>query len=242
MSGKITIGAFSIGNLKDIPVRVLELIENVDIVAVEWKNAFEYYFDAINKKPKLLVECNGLADNYEELTNELISEVKNGKTLLYLVDGGTPCISDPGNLLGIMARQNNLNIEAIPGPSIVPTVLSMCGIDSHRFVFEPEVPEFQNDRIDVFNIHKDRPHTMVFIANRNSEPSRYSDGLMNENFLIDTLSDMVKVFGENRMASLCFNVTMEDEIIIRKSLKNCLRWARNNKNTKFLTIVVEGKK
>ena len=233
-------GGFSIGNIEDIPKRVIDAIDYSDIVAVEWKHAFDYYFDQINKKPKNIIEYNGITTNYAETTKFLVEEAKNGKTILCLVDGGMPQISDPGTSLAILARLNNVEITTIPGPSIVTAALAVSGVDTHRFSFEPEIPELQSDRLNIFSLYKNYPHALVFIVNRNSEPERFKDGIIKNNFLSDTLEDMCNVFGPERNAALCFNITMNNEYVIRKTLKECLNWSHNNKNTDLLTIVIDG--
>ena len=238
MPGTIIMGGFSIGNLQDIPLRVLNSIETVDIVAVEWKNAFENYFTILNKKPKFLMQYNPFDSTFEEDAKFLVNSAIQGKDILYLVDGGMPHISDPGNQLNILAKQNNINISVIPGPSIVTAALAVSNVFTHRFIFEPEVPEFKEERLNIFRLYKNIPSSIVFIANRNSEPSRFLDRNINTNFLVETLNDMLEIFGD-RQISLCFNITMIDEEVIDGSISECIKWATNNKNNKFLTIVVD---
>lgn len=240
MSGKIIMGGFSIGNHLDVPLRVIDIIETVDIIAVEWLDPFLNYFSMINKKPKKLIEYNGLLPNYKQLTEELVSEAIAGKTIMLLVDGGMPCVSDPGNELSILTKQNNIKITVIPGPSIVSAALTVSGLYSHRFMLEPEIPEFSKDRVILFNFYKNLPHTIVFIANRNSEASRYLGGQLNKTFLHETLSDMIDIFGKNRPISLCFDLTTDKEVIINGTLEECFNWSKNNINNGMLTIVVEG--
>lgn len=240
MSGTIIMGGFSIGNYKDVPLRVIELLESVSIVAVEWIDPFQDYFKLNNLNPKEVIEYNGLLSNYKELTEYLIDRVERGEDLLFLVDGGMPGISDPGNELAILAKKKNIKVTSIPGPSIVTSVLSICGIDTHRFIFEPEIPEFSEERIKLFKFYKDLPQTIIFIANRNSEASRYKNNVLNENFLLESLEDMKLIFGGHRQMSLCFNITHENELTVHGNINYCISWAKNNKNFGLLTIVVEG--
>lgn len=241
MSGKIVFGGFSIGDYKDIPVRVLEMMDTADIVAIEWSAIFEKHFRLMNKYPKAkVIEYNPMLPNADEIAKELINEAKNGKTILLLVCEGMPSVSDPGLELSRMAREEGILVTCIPGPSAILAALSVSGIDSNRFLLEPEVFEFKEERIRNFNTVKDFMQTLIYIVNRNSEAARYKDGKLNENFLVETLEDMVDIFGPDRPAALCFNLTMIDELVIRKSLSDCLSWAKDNKNNGYLTIVIEG--
>jgi 16S rRNA (cytidine1402-2'-O)-methyltransferase len=167
-------------------------------------------------------------------------EAKNGKTILLLVCEGMPSVSDPGLELSRRAREEEIEVTCIPGPSAILAALSLSGIDSNRFLLEPEVFEFKEERIRNFNTVKDYMQTLIYIVNRNSEAARYKDGTLNKNFLVESLEDMVDIFGPKRPAALCFDITMKSELIIRKSLSECLEWARNNINHGLLTIVIEG--
>lgn len=243
MSGKIIFGGFSIGNIKDIPIRVLELIDTADIVAVEYLNSFQTYANILNKKPKKIIEYRNNIEGFYQLTKYLTFEAKRGKTVLYLVDGGMPLVGDPGHLLSKMAIDEGVKITSIPGPSAVTCAIAVSGFFVDSFIFSHNVPKLKSDRVDLFTSYKNMTNLMVFIL----PPSHNNivtsiDGTqesLENDLLIDIIKDMIFIFGENRRAALCFNMTMDNELIIRDSLAGCLDWVKNNKTYDFLTIVVD---
>lgn len=243
MSGTIVFGGFSIGNIKDIPIRVLELIDTADIVAVEYLNSFQNYANILNKKPKKIIEYRNNIEGFYELTKYLTFAAKHGKTVLYLVDGGMPLVGDPGHLLSKMAIDEGVKITSIPGPSAVTCAVAVSGFFANDFIFLHNIPKLKSDRIDLFTSYKNTSGLIVFIlppsynivlasTNNNQES-------LDSNMLINIVEDMIFIFGENRRAALCFNMTMDNELIIRDSLDRCLDWIKNNKIYDFLTVVVD---
>jgi 16S rRNA (cytidine1402-2'-O)-methyltransferase len=242
VSGKIIFGGFSIGNFKDIPVRVLELIDTVDVVAVEYLDPFKYYFNILNKNPKKIIEYRTNSESILQIS-KLISEAKNNKTILYLVDGGMPSIGDPGYQLLETAIKENIEVESIPGPSAITCAISLSGFSADSIIFSHNVSYLKNNRIQMFLLYKQIPSLLVFILPPSDKEVLKSSNIhqksLSHSLLIEIFQDMVFIFGKDRQGVLCFNMTMEDEFIFRGNLEECLHWIKNNKIYSFLTIAID---
>lgn len=122
-----------IGNLKDITIRALEVLKEVDLIAAEdtrqTRKLTQHY--GINTPLTSYFEHNKLKKG-----DFLLSLLKQGQKIALVSDAGTPGISDPGYHLINLAIQNNIPITAIPGPTALITALSLSGMPTHKFVFE----------------------------------------------------------------------------------------------------------
>jgi len=133
--GKLYIIATPIGNLKDITLRALETLKEVDLILCEDTRVTKKLLEHYNiEKP---VESYHQHSNLNKI--EKIKELlKQGKNLALVSDSGTPGISDPGNkLIGILAGESmsNLEIIPIPGPSAIISAAGISGFPMDKFVF-----------------------------------------------------------------------------------------------------------
>ena len=132
---KLYIVATPIGNLKDISIRALHVLDEVDLILCEDTRKSKKLLDYYNiQKP---IESYHQHSNIKKI--EYIKDLlKQGKNLALISDSGTPGISDPGNkLISILAGEliSNLEIIPIPGPSAIISAASICGFPMDRFVF-----------------------------------------------------------------------------------------------------------
>jgi len=133
MSGKLYIIATPIGNLEDITLRALRILkEETDIVYCEdtRQTAKLLHHYGIQVPTRSLHTHSSMAK-----LQGIIQELQSGKTIAYLTDSGTPAISDPGGQLVVLARENNIPVIPVPGPSAVTTILSVCGFPLTKFYF-----------------------------------------------------------------------------------------------------------
>ncbi len=124
-----------IGNLEDISMRALRILGEVNFVLCEdtrvTKKLLEYY-----KIKTPTISCHQHSD--ERKIGEILALLENDKNLALVSDAGTPGISDPGGKLiqAVIERfGDQVNIEAVPGPSAVTAALSISGIPTDKFVF-----------------------------------------------------------------------------------------------------------
>ncbi|MCL2039360.1 MAG: 16S rRNA (cytidine(1402)-2'-O)-methyltransferase [Bacteroidetes bacterium] len=123
-----------IGNLKDITLRALEVLKNVDIIACEDTRRSGLLLKSLDISSKNRLRSY---HDYNEGTKtiQIINEIKNGKSVALISDAGTPCISDPGYKLVSSAKENNIKIVSLPGPTALITALVTSGMAVHNFTF-----------------------------------------------------------------------------------------------------------
>ena len=149
-----------IGNLKDITLRAIEVLQNSDYILCEDTRVSKNLLDKYQIKSKLISN-----HKFNEMKNvfEIIKFLKSGMVISLISDAGTPSISDPGSILVNECINNGIRVFPIPGPSAVSTVVSISGF-SDKFLFCGFLPEkklqFTNElkRLSEFN------NTLVFFV------------------------------------------------------------------------------
>lgn len=132
MSGKLSLVATPIGNLKDITLRAIDKLKEVDIIACEDTRRTKILTGTYGIK-KTLVPYHSY--NYKRQSPWIISQALSGKNVAVVSDSGTPGISDPGEQLVRAAVENNIPVESIPGPTAFVSGLVCSGLPTNGFVF-----------------------------------------------------------------------------------------------------------
>jgi 16S rRNA (cytidine1402-2'-O)-methyltransferase len=214
-----------LGNPGDASSRLKSAIENATIIAAEDSRRFHRLCQDIEVtfNAKVLSFFEG---NEEERTKELLSELKNGATVLVVSDAGMPTISDPGFRLMREAIAQNLEVLVIPGPSAVTMAVALSGLPTDRFSFEGFPPRTAGARSSAFEKLRFEERTMVFFE----APHRLQESLV----------DAVEVFGSDRKAAICREMTKRYEETIRGTLSELLNWSNANEVLGEITLVIAG--
>jgi 16S rRNA (cytidine1402-2'-O)-methyltransferase len=121
-----------IGNLKDITYRAVEVLASCDYILCEDTRHSSTLLNHYNiKKPLKSYHQFNEASKLQPILQDL----KDGRSIALISDGGTPGICDPGAMLIRACREEGLPLTALPGPSAVPTAFSLWGADSPAFQF-----------------------------------------------------------------------------------------------------------
>ena len=131
-AGKLYIVATPIGNLGDLSPRAVETLRTADIIAAEDTRNTKTLLERFSIKTKL-VSNHKFAE--AKSAGHFIEELKSGKSIALVSDAGTPCISDPGNVLVRLAAEIGIEIFALPGPCALAAAASISGLDLGSFSF-----------------------------------------------------------------------------------------------------------
>jgi 16S rRNA (cytidine1402-2'-O)-methyltransferase len=163
--------------------------------------------------------------NESARTPELVEALAGGARVMLVTDAGMPSVSDPGYRLVAAAVEHGIKVTAVPGPSAVLTALALSGLPVDRFCFEGFLPRKAGERLGRLREVEGERRTLVYFE----APHR----------LDDTLAAMAEVFGPERRAAVCRELTKTYEEVRRGPLKDLAAWAAEGVRGE-ITVVVEG--
>ena len=215
--------ATPIGNLKDITLRALEVLKNVDLILAEdtrvtQKLLLKYEI----KKPLWSYHQHSKLTKIEQIINEF----SNGKNIALVSDAGTPGISDPGGILIQAIREklgNDINIVPIPGSNAAIAALSVAGFPADKFCFLGFPPHKKGRKTFFENIAKTE-ETVVFYE------SKYR--------IEKTLTELSRVIGERKIM-VARELTKQFETIYRGTAKECLEQLKKDKILGEFAVVIK---
>tara|TARA_B100001115_G_C15825574_1_gene411042 strand:+ start:477 stop:1337 length:861 start_codon:yes stop_codon:yes gene_type:complete len=131
-----------IGNLMDITLNAIEILKNSDLILCEDTRISKKVLERYNINSKSLLAYHKFSE--KKNLSKIIQLLENKKKISIISDAGTPCISDPGNILINECVDRDINIYSIPGPSSVVSAVSISGF-SDKFIFYGFFPEKTKD-------------------------------------------------------------------------------------------------
>jgi 16S rRNA (cytidine1402-2'-O)-methyltransferase len=140
MPGKLFVCPTPIGNLDDVTPRVREALVAADYIACEDTRRTGTLLDRlrISPAPRLVSNHEG---NESSRAPELAKRIERGARVALVSDSGMPAISDPGYRLIRACIDRDLEVEVLPGPSVVPVALVASGLPTDRWRFEGFLPK-----------------------------------------------------------------------------------------------------
>jgi len=197
MKGTLYVIATPIGNLKDITVRAVEILQESDLVIAENRErALKLLSHLEIRKP--IVTIN--AYNEERKAHSIVEQIRMGKQCALISAAGTPCISDPGNIMVRRCHDMGVDVRAVPGPSAVIAALSISGLSPDRFFFYGFLPQKRGKRRKVLEELLSQPFPVVFFES----PRR----------LADTMNDISEI-ARDREVVLAKEITKMYEELVR---------------------------
>ncbi|MCZ0207819.1 16S rRNA (cytidine(1402)-2'-O)-methyltransferase [Streptomyces achromogenes] len=224
MTGTLVLAGTPIGDIADAPPRLAEELAAADVVAAEDTRRLRRLTQALGVTPKGRV-VSYFEGNESARTPELVDELVGGARVLLVTDAGMPSVSDPGYRLVAAAVERDVRVTAVPGPSAVLTALALSGLPVDRFCFEGFLPRKAGERLSRLREVAAERRTLVYFE----APHR----------LDDTLAAMAEVFGADRRAAVCRELTKTYEEVRRGPLAELARWAAEGVRGE-ITVVVEG--
>ncbi len=140
-----------IGNIKDITLRALEIMKEVDIVACEDSRVTQKLLNHYDIKTKTLSYHKY---NERERVSMMLELLNSGKKIALVSDAGTPLICDPGSILLEELRKNNISTTSLTGSCAVSTFLSQVPRDTEEYTFVGFLPKSEKQIQELYNKYK----------------------------------------------------------------------------------------
>ena len=213
-----------IGNLKDITLRALDVLKEVDLILAEDTRTSSHLLSHYQvTKPISPYHQH----NEHKVLQHLIDQLAAGKKMALVTDAGTPGISDPAFLLIRECIKNDIRIECLPGATAFVPALVNSGIPTNRFVFEGFLP-LKKGRQTLLRSLVEEERTMIFYES----PMR----------LVKTLEEFIQFFGDERQCSVSRELTKMFEENKRGTLKEVCDHFKLKTVKGEIVIIVQGKK
>lgn len=212
-----------IGNLKDITLRAIEVLKEVDLILAEDTRTTSHL---LNHYQIIKPLSPYHQHNEHQVLKHLVSQLLEGKKMAVVTDAGTPGISDPAFLLVRECIKVGVTVECLPGATAFVPALVNSGIPTNRFCFEGFLP-LKKGRQTLMKLLAVEERTMIFYES----PLR----------LVKTLEEFINYFGENRLCSISRELTKMFEENKRGTLREVTDYFKEKSIKGEIVIIVAGK-
>lgn len=199
--GCLYVVATPIGHLDDISARALRVLAGVDRIAAEDTRGTRVLLDRYGIATPMLALHE---HNEDALSVRLVERLRAGESLALVSDAGTPLISDPGFRLVAAARAAAVPVRPVPGACAAIAALSVAGLPSDRFCFEGFLPNRSAARRARLGELAGETRTLVFYESAHR--------------IVDSVDDLIAVFGGDRAAVLARELTKRYETVLGADL------------------------
>ena len=223
MAGTLYLCATPIGNLMDMTPRVIEALQNADLIAAEdTRNSIKLlnHFD-IHTPMTSYHEYNKV-----EKAHYLIEQMQLGKNVALITDAGTPAISDPGEVLVAFCHEAGIRVTSLPGPAACITALTLSGLSTRRFCFEGFLPTDKKEKAAVLEECANETRTMIFYEA--------------PHHLKKTLDEFKNVFGDRKI-TLCRELTKKFETVMPTTIDAAIAYYEENEPRGEYVLVIAGR-
>ncbi len=221
--GVLYIVGTPIGNLRDITLRAIDTLKEVDLILAEDTRQTLKLLNHLSIEKKMISYHR---HNEAEKINMVVSLLDEGKNIALVSDAGMPIISDPGQGLVKCLVDNEYKIEVIPGVTALITAIVRSGMDSTRFTFEGFLSVSKKQRLKRLNELEDEVRTMIFYE----APHK----------ILYTLQDMYDILGDRNIC-ICRELTKIHEEYLNTNFKDAISFIQENGIKGEIVLIVEGK-
>ena len=163
--------------------------------------------------------------NKYDKANVLIDELKGGKNIALITDAGTPAISDPGEVLVKMAREEGITVTSLPGPCALITALTLSGLPTRRFIFEGFLPKEKKERKEVLKSLEKETRTVILY-----EAPHHLKG---------TLKELQEALGDREIV-LCRELTKKFEEAVSFTISSAAEYYESHEPKGEYVLVIRG--
>jgi 16S rRNA (cytidine1402-2'-O)-methyltransferase len=222
--GTLFVVATPIGNLEDLTLRALRILEDVALIACEDTRQTRKLLTKYNIQKALISYFH---PRETQKIPRIIKHLKSGEDVALVTDSGTPGISDPGYPLIREALTQGVKIVPVPGASALTAALSASGLPTHRFLFIGFPPPKKGGTKKLLSSLKDEKSTLVFYL-----PTRRLHSFLQ--LALDTLG--------NRRIVIAREMTKIHEEFIRGTVEELSQNLAQKKLKGEATLLIEGSK
>lgn len=221
--GKLYLVPTPIGNLDDITLRAIKVLQMVDIVLAEDTRTTQVLLKHLGLEKRLWSHHKF---NEHAAVESVVETILGGETVALVSDAGTPGISDPGFLLVRTCLEHGVEVETLPGPTAFVPALINSGFACDRFCFEGFLPQKKgrSKRLQQLLVES---RTMIFYES----PYR----------LVKTLTQFAELFGADREAAVSRELTKKFEENVRGTLQELIDHFSAGEVKGEIVIVLSGK-
>jgi len=222
-NGILYIVGTPIGNLKDISLRALNILNNVSLVACEDTRQTKKIMHKFNISNKLIS-----FNKHNSLIKipKIMKELKEGRSIAIVSDAGMPGICDPGEDIVRSVKSEGIDMICVPGACAAITALVSSGLPSSSFVFEGFLPKKKIDREKILlEISKNEKTTIVY-----ESPKR----------LRKLLQELLEFCGGDREIMVARELTKKFEEHVGNNINNVIEFFRDKDIMGEITVVIKG--
>ena len=212
-----------IGNLKDITLRAIEVLKEVDFIVAEDTRTTSHLLNHYQITKQLSPYHQ---HNEHKVLQHLVNQLLEGKRIALVTDAGTPGISDPAFLLVRECIKVGVKVECLPGATAFVPALVNSGIQTNRFCFEGFLP-LKKGRQTLLKKLAEEERTLIFYES----PLR----------LVKTLEEFTSYFGEDRQCCVSRELTKMFEENKRGTLREVADYYKTKTPKGEIVIIVSGK-
>jgi len=209
--------------MEDMTLRAIRILKEADLVLAEdtrTSGILLKHFDIQNR----LMSHHKF--NEHGTTASIVERLKAGQTIALISDAGTPGISDPGFFLAREAIAAGIEVQTLPGATACIPALVSSGLPCDRFCFEGFLPQKKGRQTHLESL-REETRTMVFYES----PYR----------VVKTLQQFATIFGDDRKASVCREISKVHEESKRGTLAELIAHFTEKAPKGEIVIVVAGK-
>ncbi len=221
---KLYIVPTPIGNLEDMTLRAIRILNEVDLILAEDTRTS----GKLLKHYKITTQMvSHHMHNEHQTVASMVQRIQVGETIALISDAGTPAISDPGFLLTRACVEAGIDVDCLPGATAFVPALVNSGLPNDRFIFEGFLP-VKKGRQTRFKTLAEETRTMIFYESPHK--------------LVKTLGHFQEYFGENRQVSVSREITKLHEETVRGTVKEVLAHYTQKPPKGEIVVIVGGKK
>jgi 16S rRNA (cytidine1402-2'-O)-methyltransferase len=225
--GMLYLVSTPIGHLDDITYRAIQTLKEVDVILAEDTR----HASQLLQKFSIHTPCVSFhAHNENIFYGDIILRLKKGENMALVSDAGTPLISDPGYPLVFHAKKEGISVVPIPGPSALITALSASGLPTQPFTFLGFLPVKPKAKTALLATYLSRfDETLIMYESTHR--------------LMNTLTVIQQVFGDNIVICLAKELTKSYETILTQPIHLVMAWlAQDSRRLKGEFVIIIDKR